>query len=108
MYKGTVIENSLADKNILKRIQIQNTRQAGDWVLHDVLVDETQIPELSKSLAEGPWYIHLWEGGKDDVIVIFKNKIFKIKFSDKTTWADAVAYGKSISIPDEQLDFPID
>ena len=44
----------------------------------------------------------------DDIIVIFKNKIFNIKYSDKKTWSEAVAYGKSIGIPEEQLDFPID
>lgn len=45
---------------------------------------------------------------EDNVKVIFKNKIFEIKFSDKSTWNEAVAYGKSIGIPDEQLDFPIE
>lgn len=108
MYKGTIIENSLSDKNILSKVKIQNTRHADDWILHDVLAEEASISELSKSLADGPWYIHLWKPGKDDVKVIFKNKIFDIKFSDKSTWTDAVGYGKSIGIPDEQLDFPID
>ena len=108
MYKGTIIENSLVDKGILDKVQIQKTRQAGDWVLHDVLVEESQISELSKALASGPWYIHLWQSGQDDVKVIFKGKVFDIKFSDKSTWAGAVAYGKSIGIPDEQLDFPMD
>ena len=108
MYKGTIIENGLADKGILQRMQIQNTRQAGSWILHDVLVDESQILQLASALAEGPWYIHLWQSGQDDVKVIFKDRIFDIKFSDKSTWADAVAYGKSLGIPNEQLDFPID
>ncbi len=108
MYKGTIIENSLKDKNILSKIQIQHTRQAGGWILHDVLTEEVLIPELSESLAEGPWYIHLWEPSKDKVKVIFKGKVFDIQFSDKSTWNDAVTYGKSIGIPDEQLDFPID
>lgn len=108
MLKGTIIENSLEDKSILSKVQIQGARHSGDWVLHDVLVEESLISELSKSLADGPWYIHLWEQGKDDIKVIFKNKVFDIKFSDKSTWTDTVAYGKSIGIPDEQLDFPID
>jgi hypothetical protein len=108
MYKGTIIENSLIDKKILEKVKIEKTYQAGDWVLDDVLVDESQISELAKNLADGPWYIHLWQPGKDNVKVIFKNKVFTIKFSDKSTWVDAIAYGKSIGIPDEQLDFPID
>lgn len=108
MFKGTIIENSLSDKSILEKVQVQKTYQSGSWTLHDVLVDENKVSELSKYLADGPWYIHLWEPGKDDVKVVFKDKIFDIKFSDKSTWAEAVAYGKTIGIPDEQLDFPID
>ena len=49
MYKGTIIENSLNDKIILSKVEIQNTRQAGDWTLRDVLVEESLVPELSKS-----------------------------------------------------------
>ncbi|MEI6660081.1 MAG: hypothetical protein WCK91_01505 [bacterium] len=108
MYHVTIIENSLADKEILKKVQIVKSRQSGSWVLHDALVTEDQIPELSKSLDVGPWYIHLWKSGCDDVKVIFKDKIFDIKFSDKSTWEEAVNYGRSLNIPEAQLDFPID
>jgi len=108
MYKGTIIENSLSDKSILDKLKIKKTYHSGDWILHDVHVDGEQIIELSKYLANGPWYIHLWKQGEDEIKVIFKDKIFDIKFSDKSTWADAVTYGKSIGIPEEQLDFPID
>lgn len=107
MYNGTIIENSLSDKSILDKVKIEKTYQSDDWILHDVLVDEKQIAELPKYLADGPWYIHLWELGKDDVIVVFKNMTFTIKFSDKTTWVDAVAFGKSIGIPEGQLVFQI-
>ena len=108
MLKGTIIENSLGNKDILKTIQIVKNWAEDDWVLYSVLIDEKRIPELAKSLKKEPWYIHLWEPGKDDVIVIFPNKVFILKFSDKSTWADTVAYGKSIGIPKHQLDFPID
>ena len=108
MLKGTIVENSLADKEILKKIIIEKTYQEGDWTLHNVWVDEEQISGIAKSLADGPWYVHFWQPGQDDVIVIFKNKTFSIKFSDKSTWVDAVTHGKSLGIPPEQLDFPID
>ncbi len=108
MYKGTIIENSLNSKDILGRLKINKTWHSGSWVLHDVLMGEDHIQELSKYLDNGPWYIHVWQPGNDDVKVIFKNKVFDIKFSDKSTWTDAVSYGMSIGIPEEQLDFPID
>ena len=108
MYKGTIIENSLRDKSILNDIQIKKTYRSSHWILHDVYLKEKQIPLLSKYLDDGPWYIHLWEPGKDIVKIVFKDKIYSIVFSDKSTWIDAIAYGKSIGIPEEQLDFPID
>jgi len=81
--------------------------KSGNWILDDIYVKEEQISKLSKSLADGPWYIHLWQTGKDEIKIIFKNRIFEIKYSDKSTWEEAIKYGLSIGIPKEQLDFPI-
>ena len=108
MYRGTIVENSLSNKDILKKVRINKTWQDGDWILHDVTLDESQVEELSQSLDSGPWYIHIWQQGTDDVKVIYKDKIFDIKFSDKSTWTHAVEHGKSLGIPEEQLDFLID
>ena len=90
------------------KLRINKTWQEGDWTLHSVSLNEDQIQELSRSLDNGPWYIHIWYQGKDEVKVIYKDKIFDIKFSDKTTWVDAIEHGKTLGIPEEQLDFPID
>lgn len=43
----------------------------------------------------------------DKMKVVYKNKIFDLKISDKSTWADAMAYGRSIGIPEDQLDFVV-
>lgn len=108
MLKGTIVENSLANKSILDIVKIEKTWQDGSWTLHNVLVDEDAAKKLGDYLADGPWYIHFWEPGKDDVLVVYKGKNFSIKHSDKSTWSDAVAYGRSIGIPEEQLDFIIE
>ncbi|TRZ53428.1 hypothetical protein D4R99_00840 [bacterium] len=108
MYKGTIIENSLKDRSILDQIEVIKRYNLEDWTLDDVLVKNEQIQNLQNCLDKGPWYIHLWEEGKDNIKVIFRDKIFDIKFSDKSSWINAVAYGKSIGIPEEQLDFLID
>jgi hypothetical protein len=107
MYKGTIIDNSLSNKEILKKVRINKTWQDGDWTLHSIFLDEDQIAELASALDNGSWYIHIWKQGEDDVKVIYRDKIFDIKFSDKSTWLDAVKYGKSLGIPEAQLDFPI-
>jgi len=107
VFKGTIVENSLRNKDILEKVKIEKTYHSNDWKLYDVFVGEKRISELPKYLADGPWYIHLWEEGKDEVRIIFKDKSFTVQSSDKSTWVDAIAYGKSIGIPDEQLDFYI-
>lgn len=49
--------------------------------------------------------MHFWQDR--DVIVVFRDKMFEVNFDDKETWKDAVAYGLSVGVPEEQLDFLI-
>ncbi len=107
MLKGTIIENSLKDSSILQSLKIERTWQDGSWTLHNVLIDEETALKIGGYLADGPWYIHFWQTGDDKVLVVFKDKYFWIKYSDKSTWAEAIAHGKSVGIPEEQLDFLI-
>jgi len=107
MLQGTIVENSLTDPSVLKEILLLKSWQDGTWKLHQVNLDREQALNLASYIADGPWYMHFWEPESDDVLVVYKNKTFDIKHSDKLTWQDAVAYGKSIGIPDAQLDFLI-
>ncbi len=104
-YKGVLVENSLLDKEILKHVKIIRSRDEGDWKLHDIRLSKKQISDIQKSIAEKGWYFHLWEPGKDVVTVVFKDRLFEIKHSDKATWKDAIAYGVAQGIPESQLDF---
>lgn len=101
--EGTIIENSLADKSVLDDLKITKTWSDEDWVLHGVIVHEDDIVSIQKALDKGPWYMHFWKG--DDITVVYKDKLFHIKKSDKETWKDAIEYGKTLEIPNEQLDF---
>ena len=107
MLKGTIIENSLKDPSIVQSLKIEKTWQDGSWTLHNVLIDEDAALKVGGYLAEGPWYIHFWKPGDDNMLVVFKDKNFWINYSNKSTWTDAIAHGKSIGIPEEQLDFLI-
>jgi len=107
MLQGTIVENSLTDPSVLKELSVLKSWQDGTWKLHQVSLDRTQALKLADYIVEGPWYMHFWKPGADDVLVVFKNETFDIKHSDKSTWQDALARGKSIGIPDEQLDFLI-
>lgn len=107
MVKGTVIENSLADTSFLDNVQIIKTWKSGSWTLHDVNVEENVALEMGKYLADGPWYVHFWKQGTDDILVVFKHQNFRINHSDTSTWSDAINYGISVGIPEEQLNFVI-
>lgn len=108
-YKGVIITESLENPEFVNNLKIYKKEILGEdsddpWHLSYVEVDEKTINELIKELKQG-WYAHFWKGR--DIIAIFKGKKFKFNFDDKLTWKDAVEYGKSIGIPEEQLDFPI-
>ncbi|HVV14916.1 MAG TPA: hypothetical protein VHD55_00725 [Candidatus Paceibacterota bacterium] len=106
--KGIIIENSLKDKSIITEAEIIRTWEDGSWKLREVKVSTEWAEKFGGYLNDGPWYVHFWESDSDDVLVVFKDKSFWIKHSDKNTWQDAIAHGKSLHIPVEQLDFPID
>lgn len=105
--KGIIIENSLKDKSIITEAEVIRTWEDGSWKLREVNIAKQWAEKLGKYLADGPWYVHFWEPNSDDVLVVFKDRNFWIKHSDKNTWNEAIKHGKSIGIPIEQLDFPI-
>ncbi len=104
-YKGTIIENSLESKEILKELKVIKKYKIVDWILDDVLITEDQIRKLGEYMSDGAWYMHFWKENSDCIIVVFKDKIFTISYSDKNTWHEAIQHGESIGIPEEQLDF---
>lgn len=111
-YQGTIVQESLTDDRILNEFEVVGFRVTNDknpkdkWHLFTVLATKEQIEKLSNYLKPEKWYAHFWSG--DDVIAIFPNKTFNFKHSDKSTWKEAVEYGKSLGIPEKQLDFLIE
>ncbi len=109
---GTIVEESLADNRILNDIEIIRFRITKEddpnerWHLYKVRVSREDIEKLSKCIKDGKWYMHFWEG--TDVIAVFRDKVFEFNFNDKTTWKDALEYGRSLDIPEDQLDFVIE
>lgn len=111
-YKGTIVQESLTDDRILNELDIVGLKITDEdnpsnrWHLFTVLATEGEIKKLSNYLKPEKWYAHFWNG--DNVIAIFPKRVFNFKHSDKSTWKEAVEYGKSIGIPEEQLDFLIE
>ncbi len=107
-FKGILVENSLLDKEILKQVRIIRSREDGDRVLHDIRLSKKQIEDIQKNIIDTKWFFHLWEPGKDTVQVVFKDKQFEIKHSDRSTWKPAIEHGIKNGIPEAQLDFKIE
>jgi hypothetical protein len=111
-YIGTIVEESLEDNRMLNKLNIISVRISGDedpaarWHLYRVRVFEQEIHDLSKKVKVG-WYMHFWDETESGAVV-FRNKIYRINFKDKATWSEAVLHGKSVGIPNEQLDFLIE
>lgn len=113
-YKGVVIRESLVDPSVLDMVAVLSIRTeanqdnpAGTWHCYTVQVSLEEIEKLQSSLKrKGGWYMHFWKNR--DMIVVFRDKLFRIDYEDKSTWKDAVEYGRSVGIPDEQLDFLIE
>jgi hypothetical protein len=106
-YKGVLIENSLLSTDILKEVRVIRTREAGGWTLHDIRLSKQQIEAIQQNIVDTKWFFHLWEPGKDDVKVVFKDALFDIKHSDRATWQEAIKHGLTRGIPKEQLVFDI-
>lgn len=111
-YKGTIVEESLDDNRVLNDISITGFRISKDenpadrWHLYTVMVSKSDIEKLSKYIKAGKWYMHFWKDR--DVIAIFKDKVFEFNYDNKSSWKNAIEYGRSQEIHDEQLDFIIE
>lgn len=112
IYTGTIVEESLKDNRFINELNIQGVRISSAerpedrWHLYKVSIDETQISSLAQELKPEKWYMHFWHN--DHIIAVFPNKIFQFLYSDRSTWNEAIEHGKSLGIPEEQLDFIVE
>ena len=120
-FQGVIIEESLENKDILKRVKILSTRVfevtdrhqtpwLSQWTVHTVEVQESEAQslaeEISKSLDEShnsSWYVDF----KDNFhhYIIFPDKVFFIDRQSKKQYDEAKHYGISLGIPEYQVDF---
>ncbi len=120
-YKGTIIEESLSDKSLMKKFKIVSTRVevvterhntpwVDQWTLHVVEIpDESAQSDaelLSKSIDtthKSSWYADY--KNKDTHYIIFPGRIFKINRSKPSEYVQVKRFGASLGIPPHQLDF---
>jgi hypothetical protein len=122
-YSGVIIEESLADPGVLKRVRIVSTHVdpvierhrtpwLSRWTLHTVSVPEAQADSIAEEISrsfdcehEGSWYADF----KNDRwhIVVFPGRVFRVGADEPEGYAAVKAYGISVGIPDYQLDFEV-
>jgi len=118
-YLGTIIEESLSDKSVLKQLNIiettispvtekSKTPWVKQWTKHKVEVLENQADEIAQILSQaiefdhqGSWYADFW----NDKIhyIVFKNRVFKLDRASKEQYDEAYNFGLSVGIPSYQL-----
>jgi hypothetical protein len=85
-----------------------STAQPSVWTFLGFEADDDVADPLARSLAgallaEGGWYADFTVG--DDHMVVFAGKIFRYRLGDQTGRAAAVEYGRTVGVPDHQLDW---
>jgi periplasmic divalent cation tolerance protein len=108
-YHGIIVKQSLRDRSILDNVQILGKRITKDWTILRVLVRDDQFEKFLKLvqanlLAENkvPYYAHFYN--HKELIAVFPGRIFYVR-PDKKTWGPVARYGKSLGIPEGELDF---
>ena len=120
-FKGIIIKESLADKSVLSKVEIEKTKVEkvteshktpwlNQWTLHTVSIEEDKADEVAQELSKSFDYSHgsAWYADfKNDRThhIIFKDKISKIERSKLEEYQEATNYGISLGIPDYQVDF---
>ncbi len=121
-YRGVIIEESLGDKAVLGRVRIvktdvypvnerHKTPWLEQWTLHTVEVPEAEAAEIASEIAasldrghSGSWYADFRNDQRH--LVVFSDRVFEVTRERADEGYEEVrAYGRSVGIPDYQLDF---
>jgi len=118
---GVIIEESLENKSVLKKVKILSTKTEtvtkkhqtpwlSQWTLHTVEVSGENAKDIAEEISMsldrahgGSWYADF--KNKPRHYIIFRNKIFFIDKTSKRQYDEARTYGLSLGIPEYQVDF---
>ena len=118
-YKGTIIEESLADKGVLKDVAIESTRVSPvteehktpwlkQWTLHTVIVPAEKAEEFAEKImkaldsSHSHWYVDFKNSQKH--FIVFDDQVFHINRVEEE-YKKVTRHGLALGIPDYQLDF---
>ncbi len=119
-YKGVIIEESLQDTSLLKKVKIIETKAEPitpehktpwlkQWTLHTIEIHENKADEIAEEISHSFDELHSnWYADyKNDKYhyIIYSGKIFKVDLANPVLYKSAKEYGISIGIPEYQVDF---
>ena len=120
-YSGALLGESLRPGAVLDGIPLTVTKiyraalgnaEAGQpelWTVIEFEVSVDRACELAESLsrlllADGGWYCDFRSA--DEVFVVFSGRIFRYPRGDRAGRARVEEYGRSVGVPEAQLDWP--
>jgi hypothetical protein len=113
-WRGVIIAESLREPSLINEFEVYKARiskgeldlgegSRGRWHSYWVYATDEQVEKLTGQVKQG-WYAHFWKGTK--IKAVYAGKRFDFASNDRSTWRSAIEYGKSISISEDELDFP--
>ena len=116
-FTGVLLKESLRDATVLERLNIVKEEewsvdnaaegQPGRWTAlyyqGDAAEASEMANELSRSLKPGKWYTSF--AVREAQYVVFPKRVFVYKGNDEGAIESAKEYGRSIGIPESQLDW---
>ena len=120
-YSGALLGESLRPGAVLDGIPLAVTKiyraalgnaEAGQpelWTIIDFEVPADRARELAEALsrlllADGGWYCDFRSA--EEVFIVFSGRIFRYPRGDRAGRARAEEYGRSVGVPEAQLDWP--
>jgi hypothetical protein len=120
-WSGTLLGESLQPGMALQDIPLTVTgihrAEAGDaeagqpelWTFIEFRVAADRAGELATALsrvliADGGWYCDF--RSRDEVCVVFHGQVFRYRRGDRSGRARAEEHGRSLGVPEDQLDWP--
>ena len=102
-YIGRVIKQGFINDNCLDGINVEDecVSNSGN-IICTIKVYEGTVKYLSENLKSNKYYMFF--ENENDVIVIYKDKIFKMDINDKQKLKEAVNYGIELGISIEELE----
>lgn len=112
-YHGIIVDESFRDESYIKQQKIIGSKKSSrnNWMLYKTEVDPERILDVIK-LTQNElktdlfYYAHFYR--TDELIVVFKEKIFELDPHDKNSWKECINYGVKKQIPFYQMEiFPV-